>query len=151
MSVEIKVNFNPNFFKKTSPQQYKNMESHIVDKFAGHCLHYIVQGGIGYRNPSGGAPIFQEEHFKTTVYPGYLANSHYTDLSNSTTKYIKSFATYWKSVVNGYRPDTTPYGYSYRHGGIPYVANPYHKRAIDNAISSQIIQKYTAEFMQKFL
>ena len=57
----------------------------------------------------------------------------------------------WKSVVNGYRPDTTPYGYSYRHGGIPYVANSYHKRAIDNAISSQIIQKYTAEFMQNFL
>lgn len=119
------------FVKKTTEDALENVKKYGVG----------VSGG---REPRGGAPHWQGPIRIPGHYSGYLSDTHYMKMKNPKNGQIVSDAEFVEGVIEGYSTNVA---------NLTFPENRYHKRAVDELLTTNLygnrVQENWSEIREK--
>lgn len=138
--IDVKVELTDSGKHRLSLQPYKNIKEKLIKEVTEEIYDYIMMGGLGSRKgrtPSGGAPVWEvrADNDPTDAIPRELLESHRIK-TLKTKGEIYSTSSYASDVIDGIRSDYWVSKYHTAKQGHP---NPYHKRAVDTILASNVV------------
>ena len=131
--ISVNVKINSRLKRKLSDYTMTMVTRQMVDKVGEETLAKVHEYGEGGFSPSGGAPHWQGLVTVKGHYSGYLSDTHKLKYLTSNHVQIITTADFAEGVIIGQSTNWIT-----RDGGYyVFTPNPYHKRAVDNALSNE--------------